>query len=477
MNLTLFDGSLTGTSLVLLLVSVGVALAFECVNGFHDTANAVATVIYTRALEPGKAVAWSGLCNFVGVYFGGTAVAFRVVHLLPVDLLVTTNHGAALAMVLSLLTAAIAWNLGTWALGLPASSSHTLVGAILGVGLTHAYLTGRPLAGGVNWAGAGEVALSLLVSPLVGFVLAAGLLRLMKRVLSKQTHLFDPPPEDGAPPFWVRSTLIATCTGVSLAHGSNDGQKGVGLLMLILIGLLPAHYALNPTHKTDELARVFWADETLRTLLETHAPAAQRSALRDDLIQVRTELQGKTTLADVPRAQRWALRSRLVLIGRALENLEKHPPENLGPRDLKRVKAAREALESAVDFAPPWTLASVALALGLGTTIGWKRIVVTVGEKIGKAHLTYGQGASAEIVAAGTIGLADLAGLPVSTTHVLSSGVAGTMLANGSGLQFKTVRNIALAWLLTLPAAMGLAGAIYAMIHPFLDRLGPSLHS
>jgi len=474
-TLPMFDGTMTVTALVLLVVSMAVALGFEFVNGFHDTANAVATVIYTRSLPPRVAVVWSGLCNFLGVYLGGTAVAFSIVHLLPVDLLVSGAPGSALAMVLALLLAAIVWNLGTWYLGIPASSSHTLVGAILGVGLADAVILHRPVGSGVNWAKAGEVGVSLLLSPLAGFTLAA-LLLLAMRALIHRPELFEPASETEPPPFWVRSTLVATCTGVSLAHGSNDGQKGIGLVMLILIGLLPAHYALNPAHHPGAMAKLVGADESLQNILERHAPGPERAALREGLEGVRETLSARKSLADVPRSQRWELRARLILIDRALERLEKHPPASLGARDLGRVKKAREALAEAVYYAPGWVLGAVAAALGLGTMVGWRRIVVTVGEKIGKTHLTYAQGAAAEVVAAFTIGLADVGGLPVSTTHVLSSGVAGTMAANGSGLQMRTVRSILLAWVLTLPVSMAMAAAFFVLLRPLLAGLGPSLH-
>jgi len=475
MLLHLFGDTLTGAGLALLVTALVVALGFEFVNGFHDTANAVATVIYTRSLPPRAAVVWSGVCNFVGVNLGGTAVAFSIVNLLPADLLVSGKPGAALAMVLALLIAAILWNLGTWFLGLPASSSHTLIGAILGVGLAHALLSGGSVATGVNWAKAGEVGVSLLVSPLIGFLAAAGLLLAIRRLIP-DPKLFEPASPDAPPPTWVRATLIATSTGVSLAHGSNDGQKGVGLVMLILIGILPAHYALNPTHGAAEVGKVLGADDALRGLIERHVPEADRPPLLDSLTEVHKTLDGKTSLREVPDAERWALRGRLILLGRALERLEEHPPAGLKGADRAKIRKARESLSGAVDYAPTWVLAAVAGALGCGTMVGWKRIVVTVGEKIGKTHLTYAQGASAEVVAAATIGLADFAGMPVSTTHVLSSGVAGTMAANRSGLQFATVRAILLAWVLTLPVAMLLAAGLFTVLRPLLAGIGADLH-
>ncbi|GAC1472702.1 MAG: inorganic phosphate transporter [Isosphaeraceae bacterium] len=469
MTLALFDGTLSGTSAVLLILAMTIALGFECVNGFHDTANAVATVIYTRSLEPGKAVVWSGICNFLGVYLGGTAVAFSILNLLPVDLLVSSDAGSGLAMVLALLLAATTWNLGTWYVGIPASSSHTLVGSILGVGLVNSTLRGRPISSGVNWAKAGEVGLSLLISPVIGFVLAALLLVLMRRLIPRP-ELFAPPPDSSPPPFWIRSTLIATCTGVSFAHGSNDGQKGIGLVMLILIGLVPSHFALNPTHAAGEVAKVIGADEVLQTLVERHASTEEQSELRRELAQVHRILEGRSKLSEVAGDQRWVLRTRLILIDRALDRLEKNRSVKRSS-DRARIKKARASLASAINYAPTWVLVSVAGALGLGTMVGWRRIVITVGEKIGKTHMTYAQGAAAEIVAMSTIALADFGGMPVSTTHVLSSGVAGTMAASRAGLQFKTVRNIAIAWVLTLPVSMALSAALFTALRPLLATL------
>ena len=456
----LFDSTMgLGTSL-LLVASLGIAFGFEFVNGFHDTANAVATVIYTKSLGPRKAVAWSGLCNFLGVYLGGTLVAFSIISLLPVELLVSIDSSRGLAMVMALLLSAIAWNLGTWLLAIPASSSHTLIGSILGVGLANSALSGQGFGSGVNWGKALEVGLSLLISPLIGFALAAGLLLLIKKTV-KSPELYEPPEGDSPPPPWIRGTLLLTCTGVSLAHGSNDGQKGIGLVMLILIGVIPAHYALDPRERPGEVARIVAATDEARGLVEHYIPRADRDKRIAELDDLRERLAGKAELRDVPAGERWGLRADLIRVDNALGVLDKDHGKELSGDDRGRLEHARAGMRSAVYYAPDWVLIAVALSLGLGTMVGWKRIVVTVGEKIGKTHLTYAQGAAAELVAMATIGLADVGGLPVSTTHVLSSGVAGTMAANGSGLQWSTVRNIAIAWVLTLPVCMVLSATLY----------------
>jgi inorganic phosphate transporter, PiT family len=458
----IFDASLGLGTQVLLVASLAVALGFEFVNGFHDTANAVATVIYTKSLGPRKAVAWSGFCNFLGVYLGGTAVAFGIVSLLPVDLIVSVDSARGLAMVMALLVAAIAWNLGTWLMAIPASSSHTLIGAILGVGLANSAMAGKGFGSGVNWAKALEVGASLLISPIIGFACAAGLLLLMKNSI-KAPELYQPPEGDKPPPPWIRGTLLLTCSGVSLAHGSNDGQKGIGLVMLILIGILPAHYALDPRRDSGEVERILYATGEAEGLVRYHVPEAVREKRLGEIDNLRKRLEGKRDLRDVPAKERWELRADLILVDNALMELEKHAGKALSGEDRGKLARSRAGLRSAVYYAPDWVLIAVATALGSGTMIGWKRIVVTVGEKIGKTHLTYAQGAAAELVAMTTIGLADFGGLPVSTTHVLSSGVAGTMAANGTGLQWVTVRNIALAWVLTLPVSMILAAGLYVL--------------
>ncbi len=521
---SIFGETLPLTHLGLLFLALAIACGFEFVNGFHDTANAVATVIYTKALKPWRAVIWSGFCNLCGVYLGGIGVAFTIVHLLPVDLLVNIETGSGLAMVLALLLAAILWNLGTWYRGLPASSSHTLIGAILGVGLANSLLSGRPLGSGVNWHIAGEVGLSLLISPLVGFGLAALLLVLSKAVLP-QPHLYEPPQGDTPPPAWIRSLLILTCTGVSFAHGSNDGQKGTGLIMLILIGLLPGPYALNLSHDRTWIDQTVQAVSQVEDLLRSRTgqaaatagraegpirsvagqakgsptAALQRStlqvsdriptrggvadlpdpirrrvsgattaALQRELAEARALLTGKSSLSVIPKEQRWQVRTDLLEADAAVEEVERSGTVTLTAADRALLEHARAQLRGATDYSPIWVLFLVALSLGLGTMIGWKRIVVTVGEKIGKTHLSYGQGAAAELVAMATIGMADLLGMPVSTTHVLSSGVAGTMTANRSGLQLHTLKEIALAWVLTLPVAMLLSGSLFVLLRQFL---------
>jgi inorganic phosphate transporter, PiT family len=467
---------------ILLGLALLVALGFEFVNGFHDTANAVATVIYTHSLDPHIAVVWSGFWNFLGVVTSTGAVAFGIVSLLPVELILQVGSSAGFAMVFALLVAAILWNLGTWYFGLPASSSHTLIGSIIGVGIANQVMAARTGTSGVDWVQAANIGKSSLLSPVVGFICASLLLLLMKAVV-KQKKLYEAPEGTQPPPFWIRGLLMLTCTGVSFFHGSNDGQKGMGLIMLILIGTVPTTYALNHAvtpRQTQDFIAV--SQQAAQTLDQYVVPAAVIGDPRDDvteyirtkefkpntMLAMRTLVNGIGTemalfkdLSRVPNDQVRNFRNDMYLASEALRIMQKSGKPQLAAADVAVLKNYKTHIDRSTRFIPLWVKVAVALALGLGTMVGWKRIVVTVGEKIGKNHLTYAQGAAAEITAMATIGAADAFGLPVSTTHVLSSGVAGTMAANHSGLQWGTVRNLLLAWVLTLPAAMMLSGFLF----------------
>jgi PiT family inorganic phosphate transporter len=467
---------------VLLGIALLVALGFEFVNGFHDTANAVATVIYTHSLEPHVAVVWSGFWNFLGVMVSSGLVAFTIISLLPVELILQVGSKAGFAMVFALLVAAIIWNLGTWYFGLPASSSHTLIGSVIGVGIANQMMSGKSGTSGVDWGQAANIGKSLLLSPIVGFGVAA-LLLLLAKALIKDEKLYRAPEGSEPPPFYIRCLLILTCTGVSFFHGSNDGQKGMGLIMLILIGTVPTAYALNHAvtfkDSQDFIAISRQAAEALDHYVEPNAVIGEA---RDDItdyirskqFNANTMLAMRTLVNDignetsiykelknVPNDRVRNFRNDLYLISEALRLTAKSGQPKFAPADAAVLAAYKKHVDYSTRFIPTWVKVAVAMALGLGTMVGWKRIVVTVGEKIGKQHLTYAQGAVAEITAMATIGAADGFGLPVSTTHVLSSGVAGTMAANRSGIQLSTVRNLALAWVLTLPVAMILSGSLF----------------
>jgi PiT family inorganic phosphate transporter len=518
----LWGETLTFSAGFFLLFALALALSFEFVNGFHDTANAVATVIYTNTLKPVYAVIWSGCWNLIGVIISGGLVAYGIIALLPHDLVMNVGSGdtagqyVGFAMIFSLLVSAILWNLGTWYLGLPASSTHTMIGSILGVGVANAIMNGHAWSSGLNWEQIDKVILALAISPIVGFVASALLLLLLKVVVPRQ-DLFTAPEKGKAPPLWIRAILVLTCTLVSFAHGNNDGQKGMGLIMIILIGVLPGTFALQNPGSGAEFGKTLDLAQKSMVIFQTQsagAPAAQASAAPSpsapvpavasalqpklgtpeeaelnkfiktgkatpatygafarECDAVRGALQNVHSFTDVPPDQRKQLRTDVYLLADGIAKLNKLKLlQNAG--DAKTVAALQKSLEIYTKHIPLAVQIAVALALGLGTMVGWKRIVVTVGEKIGKAHLTYGQGMSAELVAGITVMGAAMQGWPVSTTHVLSSGIAGTMAANRSGLQTQTLINIVLAWVLTLPVTVFLgaslfSASLFALFHIF----------
>ncbi|MEJ1967420.1 MAG: inorganic phosphate transporter [Rhizomicrobium sp.] len=472
----------------LLALALLIALGFEFVNGFHDTANAVATVIYTNSMPPAVAVVWSGVFNFLGVMVSTGAVAYSIVTLLPVELILQVGSGAGYAMIFALLLAAIIWNLGTWAFGIPNSSSHALIGSILGVGLANQLMSsGANQTSGVDWGQAMAVGRALLFSPIIGFIFSALLLLVLKYVV-RNPALYQEPKGAAPPPWWIRIILIFTCTGVSFGHGGNDGQKGMGLIMLILIGAAPTAYALNRTMPDAAMPSFVQASQAAAAVFAHHAQgqpavapveARQRvgAALRTKVLDkpevyaalvaisndIAAQVRNYGAISHIPPAATPNVRNDMYLTSEAIRLLPTSGAK-LSGAETASLTAYGTDLQHGTRFIPLWVKVCVAFALGLGTMVGWKRIVVTVGERIGKTHLTYAQGASAELVAALTIGASELYGLPVSTTHILSSGVAGTMAANGSGLQWSTIRSIVLAWVLTLPAAITLAGVIYFIL-------------
>jgi PiT family inorganic phosphate transporter len=476
---------------LLLGMALLIALGFEFVNGFHDTANAVATVIYTNSLPPNIAVVWSGICNLTGVLLSSGTVAFAVITLLPVELILKMSSGTGFAMVFALLIAAILWNLGTWWFGLPASSSHTMVGSIIGVGLASQFInahgkTSGASVSGLDWSQVTKVLEALLISPLLGFALAGILLLLSKRLFRYQA-LYEAPKGNEPPPWPIRALMVGTCTGVSYFHGSNDGQKGMGLIMLILIGTVPAAYALNHDTSPAEVQSFIAATVEAGQILERHVqpgtadPDARTEVtdyihtkqLQPDTLQALSQLVSElnrevsayNTLRSIPAQQQTTIRNDMYLTGRALKIMDPSHNSTFTAQEGVALKIYQGKLDKATRFIPIWVKVAVALALGLGTMVGWKRIVVTVGERIGKENMTYAQGASAGLVTMVTIFAADTWSLPVSTTHILSSGVAGTMAANGSGLRWSTVRAIAAGWVFTLPAAALLSGLLYLFFH------------
>jgi low-affinity inorganic phosphate transporter len=467
--------------ILILIGSVGLVLAFEFVNGFHDTANAVATVIFTKSMKPGMAVFLSGIFNFLGVALGGLAVAYAIVNLLPMELLATANSTKGLIMIFSLLVAALIWNLGTWYFGIPASSSHTLIGSILGVGLANALIEHGSLVEGVNWAKAYDVFFSLLFSPLIGAGVAGLFLLLLlkwkpKSNIHKTPHIRHNIEKKKRPPFWPRFCLVCSAMGMSFAHGQNDGQKGIGLVMLVLFSIVPAQFVVNMKSDVYDIQQTKIAAELIITSYDKNKDVMEKLFPRPEKIEKTLFscepsemvahaqklvglLDGITSYDQLTTDQRWSVRNEVLCLGNVTKKLEKS--EDLSDADRKTYKSISKNLTKTTQYAPIWVIFAVALALGCGTMIGWRRVVETVGGKIGKKEMTYAQGMSAQITAGVSIASASYLGLPVSTTHILSSAVAGTMVANKSGLQGSTVRSILMAWVLTLPVSIILSFTLY----------------
>lgn len=470
---------------VALVLAVFFVLAYEFINGFHDTANAVATVIYTKAMPANLAVVSSALFNFAGVLLGGLGVAYAILHLLPVDSLLGMDSIQGLLMVFSLLFSAIIWNLGTWYFGIPASSSHTLIGSIMGVGGAFAWIHDQPILHGINLTKATQIMLSLIISPTLGFVLAGILLLLMKFIW--QNHKIHRTPDEQFqlngkkhPPFWARISLIVSAMGVSFAHGSNDGQKGIGLVMLVLICMAPAYFALDMSSQSYDLARTQDANRRIMAIYSRNQavigdlvdvnvrinptdPILNHCSAQTILLamsQLDSRLERATTFQDMTVEERREVRRLLLCIDDTARKVAKL---DLPEKELRSLANWRKDLTKTTEYAPLWVIIVIATALGCGTLVGWRRIVYTVGEKIGSSGMTYSQGIAAQITAAASIGIASVTGMPVSTTHILSSAVAGTMVANQSGLQSQTIKQIMLAWVLTLPITMLLSAGIFIL--------------
>ena len=458
--------------LLLLGICLLAACAFEFVNGFHDTANAVATVIYTNALRPWVAVVWSAFWNFIGVFSGGIGVAMGIVYLLPVESLVDSNVYHGVAMVGALLLAAIIWNIGTWYYGIPASSSHALIGSILGVGIAFSLLP-ESRGAAVNWIKAGETGIALLVGPLLGFALTIGMMFLFKRFVPNKA-IFKEPHKRKPPPLWIRLLLITTCTLVSFFHGSNDGQKGVGLVMLILIGIVPFRFALdeakNPLDLRASLGKVEYVMSRVNRAELSPSDQKNLSEMQAQTADLDRIFAGKTNIKELPQQTRFEIRRDVLLLANRAKKLLASPNLSLSSQDRATYAAATVNMKTFTDYAPWWVLLMVSLSLACGTMIGWQRIVKTIGERIGKEHLSYAQGASSELVAAAIIGIGTQMTLPASTTHVLTSSIAGSMVASRGvkNINPGIVRNIALAWVLTLPVTMVLSGLLFLLFRAIL---------
>lgn len=460
----------------LLIFALAMVMMFEATNGFHDAANAVATVIYTRSLRPAQAVVWSGVMNFIGVLVGGIAVAYALVELLPSDVLSPPDGGPAVGMMIALLASALFWNILTWWFGLPNSSSHCLIGSLIGVAVGNSLAHSRELGAGVHWHQLWTVLEGLALSPVLGFVLAGGLYLLTRKTIH-DPHLYEPA-GDKPPVWWMRGILILTCTGVSFAHGTNDGQKSIGMIMLAVIGLFPATYALNPDalQTMRELPRVmqqaqpliqkYGDEEKLAALNAAKSIESPQSILTRLASAAASDTEGplglyRTTNSTTAR-RRAGVREEIYKVIAQLKHVDE--VKGATEQDKKDAKGLVKQLGESVEYAPWWVRILSALCLGVGTMVGYKRIVTTLGERLGNVHLTPAQGAAAEVVSAAVIGVAGFTGLPVSTTHIVTSGIGGTMVTAGAGLRYGTLSRILMAWLLTLPVTILVAASIYYVL-------------
>lgn len=451
---------------IALIFCVLLVVFFEFINGFHDTANAVATVIYTNSLKPTVAVVYSGVINLIGVLIGGIGVAMGIVNLLPMEVLIDPDLSHSVSMIMAILITAIIWNFGTWYLGIPASSSHTLIGSIIGIGLAFYFINGKDA---VNWGKAQEIGLALLISPIFGFAFAIILMYVFKRLIKTESIYKEPIPGK-RPPFWIRFILILSCGLVSGAHGSNDGQKGIGLMMLVLIAFLPKTFVVNPSTDIQQVNSSIVLISKKMEFVDT-----TRLARKPDLDwfrQIRTSANNiitisadKKNISEISDSAKFQLRKNVILVSKNFEKILTQGNLSLTQKEIKVVETSIKGIKTVTDYAPDWVKIVISIALGLGTMIGWRRIVETVGSKIGKQSMSYAQGAAAQLVASSTIALSTGLHLPVSTTHVLSSGIAGTMVAKKGlkNLQKKTIRNILLAWVLTLPVTTVLSGGLFLL--------------
>jgi len=483
------------STLILLGLALLFVLFYEAINGFHDTANAVATVIYTKALKERLAVLMAGIFNFFGVLLGGLSVAYAIVHLLPTDLLLNVSSAHGLAMVFSILLAAIIWNLGTWYLGIPASSSHTLIGSIIGVALANAFITDTSIIDALNIPKMIQIFLSLIISPIVGLVMAGLMIFILRKLWKrkkngkKRERIFMTPEQreklygKKKPPFWIRIMLIVSAAGVSFSHGANDGQKGIGLLMLVLMGVAPAGFIVNMSASTYEITNTRNAINNIEEYFITHQstldevigkqPLVNTDIAATELTKYHCDFSRSFTTIHIAKSlfqnindyealsvdQRSQARRILICLSDTVAHVAKRP--EVSSDDKRYLNSLKNNLLETVEYAPIWIIIAVASALAIGTMIGWRRVAITIGEKIGKKGMTYAQGVSAQVTTALSIGVASYTGMPVSTTQVLSSSVAGTMLVDGGGVQSKTIKSIALTWVLTLPISILLSASLF----------------
>lgn len=459
---------------VWLLVFVFVLIVVqEAVNGFHDAANAVATVIYSNSMKPGSAIGVSVVCNFTGVLLGGTAVAFGMVFLLPKEMVAGINTMSEASLMCALVLTAVMWNLATWWYGIPNSTTHTYVGSIMGVSMAHAFLLGDPVADAINWVQGEKILLTLFVSPIVGGFLAYFLYKLIKRLL-KNPAMLEPHQEGVLPPTSVRASLIGGLVGVSVLHGTNDGQKSIGLMVMVLMGMLPGLYAIDPVHDQASyqhaLAVIEEIESVTRRLESDEAVGPRARRIDQELQHIREVARRDYENAPMSEDEKIQFRAEILDVHEAVgQALKRADVLGLLTDDEKRkMQDAHDALTGLVEGVPFWLIVLSAAALGVGTSVGYKKIVATLGEKMGNKNMSPAQGLAAQSAAVASIAAGDFGGAPVSTTHVLTSGVAGSVVSSGDKLQWKTLRAIIVTWFTTLPGTVILSFVMGVVLHAAL---------
>ncbi|TSA03883.1 MAG: anion permease [Methylococcus sp.] len=459
----------TNVAFITLAITFFLILFQEAVNGFHDVANAIATVIYSRAMSPRSSVLMAAVFNFIGVLFGGTAVAFSMVYLLPTNMVTGINTMNEVSLFMAMIFTAVVWNFGTWWLGIPNSTTHAYIGSIIGISMADAFLMGQPVADQINWGQGEKILMALIVSPIVGFLLGVIVLKIITWV-AHDKGLYEPSKDDHRPSAAIRGILIAGAAGVSLLHGSNDGQKSIGLMMVALFGLFPAAYGLDPDRLAPEdyqhLVTVVQQVEDVRqatAVLSSESEGKASSEATPAVKELLNHLSLKQSGLQLSDDEAIKVRKEILAVHRQVAKQLKAPETRakLSQEQLTTLEGAHKELASFVEYVPIWVMVLSAMALGGGTLIGYKKIVTTLGEKIGSSKMNPAQGTAAQASAVMSIALADFGGLPVSTTHVLSSAVVGTVVGTqGQQVNQKTIASIALTWVTTLPGTLLLSFAM-----------------
>jgi phosphate/sulfate permease len=464
----------TNVTFITLIITFLMIIFQEAVNGFHDVANAIATVIYSRAMTPRNSVFLAAICNFIGVVIGGTAVAFSMVYLLPTNMVAGINTAGEVSLFMAMIFTAVAWNFGTWWLGIPNSTTHAYIGSIIGISMADAFLMGQPVAEQINWDQGEKVLIALIVSPIIGFLLGMMMLKVIS-ILAKDKGLYEPSADDHRPSLRIRAILIGGAAGVSLLHGSNDGQKSIGLMMVALFGLFPASYGLDPDRLDAEsyrhLVSVVQSVETVREDTEhltngsvDNAESQDTPAINQLLTQLTLRQEGVSLTVDDAVKTRKEILEVHRQVAKQLKSTDARA--KLSPEQVQVLEVAHKELASFIEHVPLWVMVLSAMALGGGTLVGYKKIVTTLGEKVGSSKMNPAQGTAAQASAVASIALADWGGLPVSTTHVLSSAVIGTVVGTkDQTVNQKTIASIALTWVTTLPGTLLLSFAMGIVFH------------